>query len=185
MAMNMKIFSTSFTKMNRNSFTKQPTYHFSHGSQSTQGFFFTSYLFASNTPRRNTFVERYLKDGVVSPPLEHTRPNYTNGLWYKPKLNNRKCKLLKQKAISQGFDFVDPRPVVVKKPNPENFQRKQGPKGHRWEEKKEKRLETIKKKMKDMPKLIDEYRAVCFFFYYFMTFLFLLLIFFQFKLIFV
>jgi len=102
-------------------------------------------------------LQKYIVGKQVIVPLQFTIPTFKYGLWRKPKLNNRKLKLIKQKSELHGLEFVDPRPPKEKKENPENFQRT--PKGHRWEEKKEEREKTIKKKMKEMPKLIEDYRT--------------------------
>eukprot|EP01094_Clydonella_sp_ATCC50884_P010720 TRINITY_DN2055_c4_g2_i1.p2 TRINITY_DN2055_c4_g2~~TRINITY_DN2055_c4_g2_i1.p2 ORF type:complete len:251 (-),score=59.32 TRINITY_DN2055_c4_g2_i1:89-841(-) len=105
------------------------------------------------TEEQKALAER---DAEYAALLSRARPQFMYGRWRKPKVSARRVAEIRKAALEQGEPWVDPRAPKVYKPR--HPLARVGPKGHKHEKLKEKRLENIAEQLKKMPKMIADYR---------------------------
>lgn len=83
--------------------------------------------------------------------LQKSKPQKMGRTWHKPKISARRLAMLRKQYIAQGYYWPD-KPMVDR-----GLDRL--PKGHKYEKQKEERLAQIEENMKNMPRIIEDYRS--------------------------
>lgn len=82
--------------------------------------------------------------------LLKSKPQKVGRNWHKPKISARQLAVLRRQCIAQGYYWPD-KPMVDR-----GLDRL--PKGHKYEKRKQERLAQIEENMKNMGRIIEDYR---------------------------